>query len=62
MHPRLAGWAAVLCGLTVAVPAVEDPDEGGGHPDGCGEDDGEREEEGALTAGDALFCAAGRVG
>ena len=43
--PQAALVGADLCALTVAVSAVEGPDEGGGHPDGCGQDDGEREEE-----------------
>ena len=50
-----SGLAGVLSGLTVAVAAVKDPDKGGGHPDGCGQDDGEHEEERGSDGG-------GRIG
>ena len=46
--PLVAGAAAggLLGVVAVEVSAAEDSGDGGDHPDGCGQDDGEREQDG----------------
>ena len=73
MADRSAGRTGALAGFadhalavvlrvgTVGVSAASDSDDGG-QPDGCGQGDGEREQEGGSESGEAWSGAVGRVG